>query len=62
MVIGLPSGAKAEELDHEEIHEKFVKQLAQVTKFDFDALIYFNYILPMKGLFAKLKGGPKAAP
>lgn len=44
MVIGLPSGAKAEELDHEEIHEKFVKQLAQVTKFDLNALIYFNYI------------------
>ena len=42
MVIGLPSGAKAEELDHEEIHEKFVKQLAQVTKFDLNALIYFN--------------------
>lgn len=44
MVIGLPSGAKAEELDHEEIHEKFVKKLAQVTKFDLNALFNFNYI------------------
>ena len=32
MVIGLPSGTKAEELDHEIIHEKFVKQLAQVKQ------------------------------
>ena len=31
MVIGLPSGAKAEELDHQDIHEKFVKKLAQVN-------------------------------
>ena len=31
MVIGLPSGAKAEELDPQDIHEKFVKKLAQVT-------------------------------
>ena len=32
MVIGLPSGAKAEELNHEIIHEKFVKKLAQVKQ------------------------------
>ena len=35
MVIGLPSGAKAEELDHQDIHEKFVKKLSQVTTFMF---------------------------
>ena len=30
-VIGLPSGAKAEELEHEEIHKQFITKLAQVT-------------------------------
>ena len=41
MVIGLPSGAKAEELDHQDIHEKFVKKLSQVTTFTFECR-YFN--------------------
>ena len=39
MVIGLPSGAKAEELNHEVIHEKFVKQLAQVKLLFIDCII-----------------------
>lgn len=42
MVIGLPSGAKAEDLDHEDIHERFVKKLSQVTTFMFECR-YFDY-------------------
>ena len=32
MVIGISSSTKAEELDHEELHQKFVKKLALVIK------------------------------
>lgn len=42
MVIGLPSGAKAEELDHQDIHEKFVKKLAQVTTQMFECRYFIH--------------------
>ena len=42
MVIGLPSGAKAEELDPQDIHEKFVKKLAQVTTQIFECRYFIH--------------------
>ena len=57
-VIGLPSGAKAEELEHEEIHKQFITKLAQVTPlFRRTLKICLN-----EGFLAQLQSGSEASP
>ena len=56
-VIGLPSGAKAEELEHEEIHKQFITKLAQVTPLFRRTLKIFN--VSMKASLPNSKVDPR---
>ena len=48
IILGLSSSLKTEELQSEEIHEKFIQKLAMVLKLRFNILlnIYFKSSLP----------------
>lgn len=58
IVLGLSSSLKTEELQSEEIHEKFVQQLARVLKLIFNVFIQYLF-LPIKSSLPNSKIDPR---